>query len=106
MTLSMTTRILPHLAVLSVLSCSWSLEAAEAQGEFSTTETEDQITIRTSALEAIVRKRGYVTGVFGGVFLAKMTGFRAAGFGLDIADWIMEPASDGAYRELLAGALA
>src|SRR2546425_9047972 len=106
MTLSMTTRILPHLAVLSVLSCSWSLRAAEAEGEFSTTETEDQITIRTSALEAIVRKRGYVTGVFGGAFLDKMTGFRDAGFGLDIVDWIMEPSSDEAYRDQLPGDLA
>src|SRR5438552_1578369 len=95
------TRILAHLAVLSVLLRSWSLQAAEAQDALSITETEDQITIRTSALEAIVRKRGYVTGIFGGSFLDKMTGFRDAGFGLDIVDWIMEPGSDEAYRDRL-----
>jgi len=29
------------------------------------------------------------------------TGFRDAGFGLDIVDWIMEPGSDEAYQEKL-----
>src|SRR6266699_48487 len=100
------TRILAHLAVLSVLLRSCSLQAAEAQDALSITETDDQITIRTSALEAIVRKRGYVTGIFGGSFLDKMTGFRDAGFGLDIVDWIMEPGSDEAYRDHLPGDLA
>ena len=31
----------------------------------------------------------------------KKTGFRDAGFGLDIVDWIMEPGSDEAYQEKL-----
>src|SRR5438552_935910 len=100
------TRILAHLAVLSVLLRSWSLQAAEAQDALSITETEDQITIRTSALEAVVRKRGYVTGIFGGTFLDQKSGFHDAGFGLDIVDWIMEPGSDEAYRDQLPGDLA
>ena len=33
------------------------------------------------------------------------TGFRDAGFGLDIVDWIMEPGSDEAYRDKLPGDL-
>ena len=52
-------------------------------------------------LEAAVRKKGYVSGVAAGSFLDKKTGFRDAGFGLDIVDWIMEPGSDEAYRDQL-----
>ena len=69
--------------------------------EFKVTETEDEIKIETSKLEAIIRKKGYVTGVKAQSFLDKQTGFRDAGFGLDIVDWIMEPGSDEAYREQL-----
>ncbi len=65
------------------------------------TENEDEIRIVTSTLEAAVRKRGYVSGVYRQTFLDKKTGFRDAGFGLDIADWIMEPGSDRAYRDNL-----
>jgi hypothetical protein len=39
--------------------------------------------------------------VAAGSFLDKRTGFRDAGFGLDIVDWIMEPGSDEAYRDQL-----
>jgi alpha-L-fucosidase len=69
-------------------------------------EDAEQIRIRTSAVEATVRKRGYVSGVAGGSFLDRKTGFRDAGFGLDIVDWIMEPGSDEAYRAQLQGDLA
>jgi hypothetical protein len=69
-------------------------------------ENTEQIEIRTSALEAVVRKRGYVSGVAGGSFLDKQSGFRDAGFGLDIVDWLMEPGSDEAYRDRLPGHLA
>ncbi|MFQ5734983.1 MAG: hypothetical protein ACE5KM_23870 [Planctomycetaceae bacterium] len=65
------------------------------------TESPDQITITTPHLEAAIRKRGYVTGVYRQTFLDKKTGFHDAGFGLDIADWIMEPGSDKAYRDKL-----
>jgi hypothetical protein len=69
------------------------------------TENEDQIRISTSALEAVIRKQGYVSGVAGGTFLDKRTGFRDAGFGLDVVDWLMEPGSDSAYRDQLPGDL-
>src|SRR6266404_2300865 len=91
--------------LISLLSPSSAL-AAKSAGEFSVTENDDQFVIRTSALEAVVRKRGYVTGVFGGTFLDRKTGFRDAGYGLDIVDWIMEPGSDETYREQLSGDLA
>jgi hypothetical protein len=42
-----------------------------------------------------------VSGVAAQSFLDKQTGFRDAGFGLDIVDWIMEPGSDEAYRDRL-----
>lgn len=65
------------------------------------TEDADQILISTSTLEAGIRKRGYVSGVYRQTFLDKKTGFRDPGFGLDIVDWIMEPGSDLAYRDQL-----
>ena len=78
------------------------LPRVEAQdGQTTVAETEDQITIITPELEAVVRKNGYVTGVAGGSFLDRKTGFRDVGFGLDVVDWIMEPGSDEAYRDQL-----
>jgi len=65
------------------------------------TENDQQITIVTPELEAAVRKQGYVSGIAAGSFKDKKTGFRDAGFGLDIVDWIMEPGSDLAYRDRL-----
>src|SRR5437870_4435717 len=103
----MIARDLLHVCGLLLLLCSGPLSAAEGKGlQFSVTETEDQIAIRTPALEAVVRKRGYVTGIFGGTFLDKKSGFHDAGFGLEIVDWIMEPGSDEAYRDQLPGDLA
>ena len=69
--------------------------------EFQVTETADEIKIESSKLAATIRKKGYVSGVKAQSFLDKQTGFRDAGFGLDIADWIMEPGSDEAYRDQL-----
>jgi hypothetical protein len=79
--------------------------AAPQAAEFQVEESDEQIRIVSSTLEAVVRKKGYVTGVAGGSFLDKQTGFKDAGFGLDIVDWIMEPGSDVAYRDQLKGDL-
>lgn len=68
---------------------------------FEVTETDDEIKIATPTLEASIKKKGYVTGIAAQSFLDKQTGFRDAGFGLDIVDWIMEPGSDEAYRDQL-----
>src|ERR1041385_7219206 len=43
------------------------------------TEDNEQITIKTDLLEAQVRKRDYVTGIAGGSFLDKTSGFRDQG---------------------------
>lgn len=69
--------------------------------EYTVTEVEDEIRIETPLLQAAIRKKGYVTGVKAQSFLDKKTGARDLGFGLDIADWIMEPGSDEAYRDQL-----
>ena len=72
-----------------------------AWGQVEVTETEQKISISTPELGAVVNKKGYVTGIAGGSFVDKKTGFRDAGFGLDIVDWIMENGSDEAYRDKL-----
>ncbi len=69
--------------------------------DYSVAENDEQVSITTPQLEAAVRKKGYVSGVARQSFLDKKTGFRDPGFGLDIADWIMEPGSDEAYRDRL-----
>ncbi len=72
--------------------------------DYTVTETDDEVRISTPQLEAAVRKRGYVSGVAAGSLHDKATGARDLGFGLDIADWIMEPGSDEAYRDQLKAA--
>src|SRR5712691_2993847 len=67
-------------------------------GGFQLREDAEKIAISGTALEAVVQKRGYVSGVKGGSLLDRKTGFRDAGFGLDIVDWLMEPGTDAGYR--------
>lgn len=83
--------------VLLILSSVVSLSGAE----YSVEETADKVQIETPHLKAAINKEGYVTGVYRNTFLDKKTGFRDLGFGLDIVDWIMEPGSDEAYRDML-----
>jgi len=90
---------------LVILAALLLLHAPRAS-EFSLSENEERITISSPVLEAAVQKKGYVTGIAAGTFLDKKTGFRDAGYGLDIVDWIMEPGSDEAYRDQLKGDLA
>jgi hypothetical protein len=79
--------------------------APAAEPAFRVTEDGDRIRIKGSALEASVKKKGYVSGVEAGTLLDVKTGARDLGFGLDIVDWIMEPGSDEAYRDKLPGDL-
>lgn len=78
-----------------------SLVGTSLAAEYDVSEDDERIQIVTPQLEAAVRKKDYVTGVAAGSLLDKKTGFRDAGFGLDIVDWIMEPGSDEAYRDEL-----
>jgi hypothetical protein len=73
---------------------------------FAVSEDAERIRITSPALEASIRKKGYVSGIEGGSLLDRRTGFRDAGFGLAIVDWLMEPGSDAAYRDQLPGDLA
>jgi hypothetical protein len=69
--------------------------------DYTVGEDDEQVFLETPQIEAAVRKRGYVSGVARQSFLDKKTGFRDPGYGLDIADWIMEPGSDEDYRDQL-----
>jgi hypothetical protein len=86
------------LLIAFSLNAVRDLPAAEP---FEVSEDEQEIRLASPTLEAVIRKKGYVSGVAGGSFLDKTTGFRDVGFGLDIVDWIMEPGSDEAYRDQL-----
>ena len=74
---------------------------AAARAQWRVEEDETEIRLASPELDAAVVKKGYVSGVKGGSFVDRKTGFRDLGFGLDIVDWIMEPGSDEAYRDRL-----
>ncbi len=93
------------MVVLLFFACR-PLSAGESPAVFQVTEDDERIRIVSSTLEASIRKRGYVSGVEGGSFLDRKTGFRDLGFGLDIVDWLLEPGSDAEYRDKLPGDLA
>jgi hypothetical protein len=59
------------------------------------------IQIDTDALQARIRKKGYVSGVEQGTFLDKKTGARDLGFGLHIMDFLLAPGwrDDGYSRD-------
>lgn len=96
---------LRYLGSIAAWSLMFATAFAAAPAPYQITENDQEIKLSTAQLEATVRKQGYVTGVAGGSFLDKQTGFRDPGFGLDIVDWIMEPGSDEAYRNQLPGDL-
>lgn len=54
-------------------------------------EHADHIQIDTDALQAKIRKKGYVSGVAAGSLLDKKTGARDLGFGLHIMDFLLGP---------------
>lgn len=91
-------------ALLALFSLVGSLPAAP-DSPFTVTEDTDRIRIAGDALEASIKKKGYVSGVEAGSLHDKKTGARDLGFGLDIVDWIMEPGSDEEYRDKLPGDL-
>ncbi len=80
---------------------SFCVASAPRAETFEVSEDDQKITIVTPQLEAVIRKKGYVSGVAAGTLKDLKTGFRESGFGLDIVDWIMEPGSDEAYRDRL-----
>src|SRR3954471_175402 len=66
------------------------------------TEDDRAIKVETDKLEAVIPKnnpRHWMTGIEKGSFLDKATGFREAGDGLMVVDWIMEAGSDAAWAD-------
>src|SRR5947199_443541 len=64
---------------------------AEPRPAIAVEETDEEVRIETDALQARVRKKGYVSGVAAGSLLDKKTGARDQGFGLHIMDFLMAP---------------
>ena len=60
----------------------------------SLTVSGSKISVETDLLSAEVHTEGYVSGVFRGTFVDKTTGARDLGFGLHIADFLLEPLPD------------
>jgi hypothetical protein len=72
---------------------------AEPKDAIAVEQTDDYVQIDTDALQARVRKKGYVSGIAGGSFLDKKTGARDLGFGLHIMDFLLAPGwRDDGYR--------
>jgi len=90
----------PIPTAVGLLLLLLALGGVRAQ-ELAVVEEPAQIRISTDCLQAAISKQGYVTGVAAGSLVDKQSGFRDAGYGLDIVDWIMEPGSDEAYRDQL-----
>src|SRR5215831_17521408 len=66
------------------------------------TEDDLGIKIETDRLEAVIPKKKnkhWMTGIEKQSFLDKATGFREAGDGLMVVDWLMEAGSDEEYGE-------
>jgi hypothetical protein len=81
-----------------------SLPAAGGGDERLPRVTEDHraITIDTDKLQAVIAKNNpkhWMTGIEKGSFLDKTTGFREAGDGLMVIDWLMEAGSDAAWAD-------
>src|SRR5918911_2476042 len=77
------------------------LLAAVPPSPIEVRETDEYVQIDTDALQARIRKKGYVSGIAQGSFLDKKTGARDAGFGLHIMDFLLAPGwrDDGYSRD-------
>jgi len=66
------------------------------------TEDDRAVKIETDQLEAVIPKKNpkqWMTGIEKGSFLDKKTGFREAGDGLMVIDWLMEAGSDADWSD-------
>jgi hypothetical protein len=89
------------VAGLSLLAAPLALAAAEDDWA-TVTEDARAITIETDRVVATIPKRDpvrWMTGIEKGTFRDKATGFREAGDGLMVIDWLMEPGSDAAWAD-------
>lgn len=88
-----------HPLVLSLTLLAYNGEPKATQ--ITVQETAEHILIDTDALQAKIRKKGYVSGIAQGSLLDKKTGAREAGFGLHIMDFLLAPGwrDDGYTRD-------
>lgn len=90
------------LVVATGLATWMPADAAEDPQWVLVTETEQSIKIETDLLEAVIPKQDpkhWMTGIEKGSFVDKTTGFREAGDGLMVIDWLMEAGSDESWQE-------
>src|ERR1700730_3761904 len=90
------------LAGFGLLGLALLLPARTPQpGTIGVQQTDQDIRIETDALQALIRKKGYVTGIAAGTFIDRKTGSHDLGFGLHIMDFLMAPGwrEDGYPRE-------
>jgi hypothetical protein len=87
---------------LAAVAGAGSVAAQSESGDSWIRVAEDNraIKVETDKLEAVIPKNNpkqWMTGIEKGSFLDKTTGFREAGDGLMVIDWLMEPGSDEAW---------
>ena len=75
--------------------------APAAENDIAVHETDQAVQIRTDALRATIRKKGYVSGIEAGSFEDKKTGAHDLGYGLHIMDFLLAPGwrDDGYERD-------
>jgi hypothetical protein len=84
-----------------VLAASLFAGRSAAAEPIRVEETAESVQVDTDALQARVRKQGYVSGIAAGSFLDRKTGAVDVGFGLHIMDFLMAPGwrDDGYPRD-------
>jgi hypothetical protein len=96
-------RTLCSLAALTAAVVSTSPAVGSDQDSWArVTEDERAIKIETEQLEAVIPKKDpkqWMTGIEKHSFLDKKTGFREAGDGLMVIDWLMEAGSDAEWAD-------
>lgn len=98
-------RMLRAACCLGVLLSVASILSAHAWAQTSSikvTEDDRAIKIESAQLEAVIPKnhpKHWMTGIEKGSFLDKATGFREAGDGLMVIDWLMEAGSDEQWAD-------
>ncbi len=75
----------------SLLLTLLTVTVADAPKPVQVQEFDDYVQIDTDALQAKIRKKGYVSGVAAGSLLDRQTGAHDIGFGLHIMDFLLAP---------------
>src|SRR5262245_27960321 len=83
--------------LLAIAGIGWVPAQPAKDAEWARVTEEDRaIKVETDKLEAVIPKKDpkqWMTGIEKGSFLDKATGFREAGDGLMVIDWLMEEGS-------------